>query len=114
VHIDLSEWIRTPVNALPQAIAYPKDAEIVCAFVQTKYAENEKHFADQNVKVVEDYTRLTDRFNSLQTKYHHFQRADAKKVEQVKEEGTHSQGLQQQLMRNVGICTLADQLSICR
>lgn len=51
--------------------------------LQAKYFEKEKRYADENVRLVTDFKRLTDRFTSLQMKQGNFERSDAEKAKKV-------------------------------
>ena len=48
-----------------------------------KYSKTDKQYKQQNVELSDEYRRITEQFQDLQSKYKHFQASDAKKFDEV-------------------------------
>lgn len=51
--------------------------------LKARHSEMEKHSQDDNVKLTEEYKRVTELFKDLQSKFKHFEQVDTKKYQEV-------------------------------
>lgn len=51
--------------------------------LKAKHAEMERHAQDENIKLTEDYKRVTELFKDLQSKFKHFEDVDTRKYQEV-------------------------------
>ena len=53
--------------------------------LKAKYAKSDKGAQDENSRLTDEYRRVTEQFKDLQTKFRHFEEADAKTYQRVLE-----------------------------
>mmetsp|Transcript_22481 Transcript_22481/g.73000 ORF Transcript_22481/g.73000 Transcript_22481/m.73000 type:complete len:675 (+) Transcript_22481:78-2102(+) len=69
------------INQQRRKIARQRD---ILSSYKSKYMETDKRFQVENMKLTDEYKRITEQFKDLQAKYRHFEQADIARYSEVR------------------------------